>query len=461
MKNACKVFGFAVIAVIALNVLFITGCGGGSSDDPPSNEYPPVGARELKLYAEKWVVDGYAGENWTSEPLKFADYTKLGVKKGDVFSFKISGTSDKPIKYAGVQLFQKIDGVFKGLGMDSRRPDIGTSFTDRIFQVVVNNDVDTRYDVYVQFCSFLYSEDSNGNISYEKYEKIPADIAGDMTVVMATVSGFTMSVSSITLEDLTDDQRWSSYTVPDSTAILEHFSIDSDSTVKVTVGGIPELQDENDTWNAWKVNVQYAYTTKTNTNYTYKFMARTESGTRSKLNVQYYADNDTKTYFGKYIELTPAWQTFTIKGMPTPKAGPNLLEFQCANEIGTFYVKIISITESTEVSKSITITGMPAGTQTADLSVYDDNLVASAWNGGVSNGIFSFNLEDTNQEPWFGSGAYYLTMGFQDASNNWNVYVYTNGQQSEQKYDITSANSTIAFNKFKSWDEVYGGGTEP
>jgi len=358
MKNTSKVFAFAAIAAIMLNVLLMIGCSDDSdnpstfvqnNDDPsvqPDTEEPfvPAGAKEIKLYAEKWELEnGNKGEQWTSEPLKFADYTRLGAKKGDMLNFKISGTSDQPLKYAGIQLFQKINGEFKDLGMDSSRSNLGTSFTDHTFKVIVNNDVDARYDVYVQVCNFLWSQDKTGK-EYDEFERLPSNIIGDMSELMATISGFTMTVSKVSPEQLTAKERWNPYRDESSIATVDHFSIDGDDIVKITIGGTSEPQEENN-WRAWTIAALYAYTTKANTIYTYEFKARTESGTRI-MPFQYYNDWASDTYIGVDVDLTNEWQTFTITGQPTPKAGVRDINFQLANATGTVYIQMISITET-------------------------------------------------------------------------------------------------------------------
>jgi hypothetical protein len=140
-------------------------------------------------------------------------------------------------------------------------------------------------------------------------------------------------------EEKTTAERWGKWVDPDSDVIL-NYSVSSDNVCTITVGGTPvEIE-----WERWKANCGYAYTARKDTNYTYKFEAWTQNGDRD-INVQYYADNTDSVYMGKLVSITSERKTYTIVGKPLLKGNVWNVEFQCADKLGTFYVKMLSITE--------------------------------------------------------------------------------------------------------------------
>lgn len=140
-------------------------------------------------------------------------------------------------------------------------------------------------------------------------------------------------------EDLPVTERWGKWVDPDSDVTLDYL-VSGDDICTITVSGTPADQQ-------WKASPRYHYTVKKNTNYTYVFEAWTETGER-KIGIQYYEDNDDSVYIGKEISITSERKTYTIVGKPLPKGGEKFLAFQCADQLGTFYIKILSITEGGE-----------------------------------------------------------------------------------------------------------------
>jgi len=145
-------------------------------------------------------------------------------------------------------------------------------------------------------------------------------------------------------EDLPIAERWSKSVDPSSKATL-NYSVDADGVCKVVVGGTAEINEANN-WNAWKAQVRYLYTAKANTSYAFKFEAWTETGTRDHLDFQYYNDIVEGVYKDSEVKLTTKLDTITVIG-DVIKGGSRYLYFNCANEIGTFYIKMISIDEYT------------------------------------------------------------------------------------------------------------------
>jgi len=175
-----------------------------------------------------------------------------------------------------------------------------------------------------------------------------------LAVVIAAIALNAMLITGCNSDD--DDvppenkpvkDRWGKYIEPGTTATLD-FSVADDGVCTITVGGTAEPRE-----NRWKVNAQYAYTAKAGVSYKYTFEAWTESGTRG-LGFQYNTDNDEKIYLGETIVITNARKTYTIYGADLSNGAFNQIEFHCADQLGTFYVKILEIKEYTTGKLTIT-----------------------------------------------------------------------------------------------------------
>jgi hypothetical protein len=97
----------------------------------------------------------------------------------------------------------------------------------------------------------------------------------------------------------------------------------------------------------WKANVRYAYTTQVGKQYKYRFEAWTQSGERT-VRVHYCSNIDDTVYVPVAKTLTTDHQTFEVIGQPIPIHSIKGVEFQCADQTGTFYVKMLSIEARTE-----------------------------------------------------------------------------------------------------------------
>jgi len=178
--------------------------------------------------------------------------------------------------------------------------------------------------------------------------------AGVYTITVSAIghnpksATITITGSEIPPENRPDTYRWSYWTW-ESTATVDHFEVgtfDGQTDVcKITIGGTAMPNNEVQGWGKWKTTVEYSYTAKSNTFYVYQIKAWTDTGTRS-LAVQWYNDNALEDYRGDDIWLTPTQETHTYIGEIT-KGGVLPLAFQCADQLGTFYVKVVSITEFT------------------------------------------------------------------------------------------------------------------
>ena len=148
-----------------------------------------------------------------------------------------------------------------------------------------------------------------------------------------------------TPEEKTTAERWEHKWIDDSSAVTINHSVADDGVCTITVGGTP-VSDE---WERWKGNCGYEYTAKKNKNYTYVIEAWTSTGDRT-VSVQYFGGGDTNTvggppYLSKLLTITDMRTTYTFVGKELPRGGVIPMEFQCADQLGTFFVKIISITE--------------------------------------------------------------------------------------------------------------------
>jgi len=164
-------------------------------------------------------------------------------------------------------------------------------------------------------------------------------------LVMVLAFGFTLAACDDTKEDgrppeeKTAAERWVKWVASDTKVKLD-ISVSKDEICTITVSGTPsDIR--------WKASPRYHYTVKKDLNYTYKFEAWTKEGDRN-IRVQYYEDNDDLVYKNRTISITSERKTYTIVGVDLPKGGENKIAFQCGDKLGTFYVKIISITEGGE-----------------------------------------------------------------------------------------------------------------
>ena len=96
--------------------------------------------------------------------------------------------------------------------------------------------------------------------------------------------------------------------------------------------------------NQWEAAMifDYAPEATAGTRYTYTFSARTASGMRDNLYVQYYWTEQYGSK-GSSINLTSTYQQFTIVGDVLPTANGSTLAFQCASQTGQFFVKDLVI----------------------------------------------------------------------------------------------------------------------
>jgi len=141
--------------------------------------------------------------------------------------------------------------------------------------------------------------------------------------------------------------RWWGRWVDRTSTVTSTYTVDAaDGVCTITVGGKAQPNNETDNWGRWKANTQYGYTAKANTPYAYTFEAWTSSGNR-ELGLEYYGDNDGEVWLNSSVKISSTQTTYTIKGERIPKDSLCGFSFQYADQLGTFYVKMISIEEYT------------------------------------------------------------------------------------------------------------------
>ena len=137
-----------------------------------------------------------------------------------------------------------------------------------------------------------------------------------------------------------DDNGWRKWIHRESAVTLD-YSVDKDGVCTITVGGTADAY-------RWRAHVRRSISAQAvNKTYLYKIEAWTDTGERT-LTVQYYENNDTEIYLGKGMTIDSTKKTYDILGQEIPGDEPEPgLRFQCADQLGTFYVKVLSITEYT------------------------------------------------------------------------------------------------------------------
>jgi len=178
-----------------------------------------------------------------------------------------------------------------------------------------------------------------------------------MLLVLAVVIAFVISACKEDVDDLTQAseispeqkpvaERWSKWLATVNLTATLDISVSAKGVCTITVGGIPQLF-ESGNWDRYKTRACYDYTTVTDIAYEYEFEAWTQSGSRN-VNIEYYDDWPGNTILGvDSFPITATRQIYTIEGVKIPNGGVKQLRFGCADKLGTFYVRILSITECT------------------------------------------------------------------------------------------------------------------
>jgi len=197
----------------------------------------------------------------------------------------------------------------------------------------------------------------NANKTFGTLSRMLCAIALTAVILFSMIACGDSGGGNVPQEQLPDSERWWVFNDDSSTAKVE-VSVGSDDVCTITVSGGTETYD----W--WKGMAGYSYTQEQGVSYKYTFEAWTKSGER-ELKIGYFENNanandeDKNKEFGFPITTTKQTYTFYGKELPVPGEYP-ALRFKCANQLGTFYVKIKNIEKYTLVPSTLTITGIPS-----------------------------------------------------------------------------------------------------
>ena len=252
------------------------------------------------------------------------------------------------------------------------------------------------------------------NLKYENKESFFGKSAFLAIVVIALVFGSCDEPNNDndnekSPEEKTTAERWDSWAEPESGVTVTH-SVADDGVVTVRVGGTA-VSD----W--WLADARYQYTVQKYETYTYEFEAWTARGSNRTLYVQYYGGNNADNlitagppYLYESQVITEERKTYSITGTiidnQATNSGVALLQFQCADQLGTFYVKVISITKQT--ADSISDFNYSENNSTITISSYKGAggavTIPSAINGKPVVSIGSEAFCDYNNGSYTGKG---------------------------------------------------------
>jgi len=249
-------------------------------------------------------------------------------------------------------------------------------------------------------------------------------------------------------EKLPAAERWSIWDFQVSTATID-MSVDDDGVCAITVGGKAAQ-------NNWERRVMYAYTTKANTRYTYVFEAWTAAGSGPRImQVMFYEDwvapdSPNNVFIETTLEITGARTIYTLTSdRPIPKSRVANLEFRCAAQLGTFYVKVLAITPSGGGTPNPDPGGNPPGDNETKTQVNLDvptlaintNAKTANWNAvpNANNGYtIKINANETTVNGTsyslasLDSGTYQISVkanGYETATHRYIASVYCAAQE--------------------------------
>ena len=195
-----------------LEAIFFTVRGANASNAADSDiitaVFPPTAAASggqggsskydaIYLRANRWGNSDRGGEQWSSyDQVKFSDFTTVQPKQNDILKFKISGVSDKELKYVDIALFNHNDDWSDTTWIGSSdQVNLSRTFNDYIIVINISNDPKPNDVIYVQIIYTLWEKDF-GEYIHNNGETLPADVENTVTI-MATISNFSISLHSI------------------------------------------------------------------------------------------------------------------------------------------------------------------------------------------------------------------------------------------------------------------------
>jgi len=303
MKNRNKVLGFtAIIAVITLNALLLTGCP-GPDDNEKDNPSPVVTPPQTGTYS------GTTSDGSTFILIITESIARNAAKTGDSYVLYIVKNGETKTSNGTITKITENTLILTPIGET-------TTFTITVTSKTGETGITAI----------------SGTIIFDDGTKEPAPAA----------------ITSIeTTPEILEMTRWWSWNDPTSTAKITN-SVDKDGVCKIVISGTP-VQEIS------RAMAGYVYSHERKS-YAYTFEAWTVLGNRDLI-LDYYADNN--IYLTGFIPITSTRKTYTVYGQDIPKKGGDLqsggqLRFYGANQTGTFYIKILKIEEYTTGKLTIT-----------------------------------------------------------------------------------------------------------
>ena len=317
MKTKQTVCGFlAVIFALAFSALSLTGC---PPDPPPPDPVPG---------AEHWI---------NKSDLSSTAKLDFSVASDGVCTITVSGTPEPNVpgnykrhkasvgyRYAANKntTYEYVIEAWTAEGERTINVQSYYDSTDGEYLLREFN-INTARTTYI-----LVSFTPKGGERYLEFQC--ADKLGTFYVKVLTINETTKNINSPEYWSASHWNKWS-----DQSTTTLSYEVDKYGVCIITVTGTPAN-------NRWNSAATFQYITMANTSYTYVFEAWTESGTR-ELTFQYYGNNDDQVWMDHNLTINHQRQTYTIKGGNIPKNGERQLAFQCADQLGIFYLKILSI----------------------------------------------------------------------------------------------------------------------
>ena len=294
----------------------------------------------------KMVYDWTIG--WHTINLEKYNYTKK-IVDNNTYIFNIKGHSNTEIHDIRASLW-----LYTGEDLIDRDHDnmhwLGNSTKDSIINFKQDMDFDITFEVTVN----LDTPEGLTQTAFNNYLNDPGRISLNLSKKVNAIEKQNKIMAAITHFNMTEKEEnvswstWKAQAAPSNlNVVLEEIG---NKTVKITVNGTPS----KDRWHA----VTYFYNNGLRLDkgkaYLYTIEMWTEKGEEDReVTMQYYENNDTETY----LELDRININSEIRRyeLITPDILPGSIDmfiaFQCGDQLGTFYIKVIGIEEADDPKK--------------------------------------------------------------------------------------------------------------
>jgi len=344
---------FGIIAVLI--ALAFAACGGSGGGDPTVTSVTVSAA--ASFVNKGGTLQFSAVVNGTNSPSQAVAWEIITTKKvGTTITGGLLTVANDEISpsYITVKATSTFDGTKSGTAtVTVNDPNLSILSGDISISPAGSVTVGTQLTAtYSGSETVVYQWIKDGkNVGSNSNKHTPYE-PGDYTV-MVSANGYNSKLSNavtvtgteVPIENRPVADRWWKWVDETATATLD-YTVAADGVCTIIIGGTAQANDETDDYGQWKAVAGYSYTATANVAYEYKFEAWTQSGNR-ELNLEYYWDADIRVGLAKNISLTNERKTLTIKGGSIPKSGGQSLSFRGADQLGTFYVKVLSTTPYT------------------------------------------------------------------------------------------------------------------